>query len=176
MKRSQRRNTLQICPHRDSNSGGSDLWSNRVSVRQQNSGVHVFTSFYTIREVYIQLFISQTVPIIISSFVDLNITLIPVLVWKIVCQILQCLIGVIHPPEMVHIFQKKVANIWTNKWMFICAYAQISISENVFVCVSAFVLRTSYFIENFWPCYHSMLHHAIIHVQKYTFRKIICDH
>ena len=30
MKRSQRLNTLQICPRRDSNSGDSDLWSNTL--------------------------------------------------------------------------------------------------------------------------------------------------
>ena len=30
MKRSQRWNTLQICPRRDSNTGGSDLWSNTL--------------------------------------------------------------------------------------------------------------------------------------------------
>jgi len=28
MRRSERRNNLQICPRRDSNTGGSDLWSN----------------------------------------------------------------------------------------------------------------------------------------------------
>ena len=30
MKRSQRWNTLHICPRRDSNTGGSDLWSNTL--------------------------------------------------------------------------------------------------------------------------------------------------
>jgi len=35
MKWSQIWNTLQICPHRDSNSGGSDLWSNALSVGPQ---------------------------------------------------------------------------------------------------------------------------------------------
>ncbi|KAK2163817.1 hypothetical protein LSH36_74g14046 [Paralvinella palmiformis] len=30
MRRSQRRNNLQICPRRDSNTGGSDLWSNTL--------------------------------------------------------------------------------------------------------------------------------------------------
>ena len=30
MKRSERWNTLQICPRRDSNTGGSDLWSNTL--------------------------------------------------------------------------------------------------------------------------------------------------
>ena len=33
MKRSQRWNNLQICPHRDSNSGGSDLRSNTLPTR-----------------------------------------------------------------------------------------------------------------------------------------------
>ncbi|KAK2161092.1 hypothetical protein LSH36_121g02023 [Paralvinella palmiformis] len=33
MRRCQRRNTLQICPRRDSNSGGSDLWSNALPTR-----------------------------------------------------------------------------------------------------------------------------------------------
>ena len=33
MKRSRRWNTLQICPRRSSNSGGSDLWSNALPVR-----------------------------------------------------------------------------------------------------------------------------------------------
>ena len=33
MKRSQRWNTLQICQYRDSNSGGSDLWSNTLPTR-----------------------------------------------------------------------------------------------------------------------------------------------
>ena len=33
MKRSQRWNTLQICPRRDSNLGGSNLWSNALSIR-----------------------------------------------------------------------------------------------------------------------------------------------
>jgi len=33
MKRSQRWNTLQICPCRDSNSRGSELWSNTLPVR-----------------------------------------------------------------------------------------------------------------------------------------------
>ena len=30
MRRSERRNNLQICPRRDSNTGGSDLWSNTL--------------------------------------------------------------------------------------------------------------------------------------------------
>ena len=33
MERSQRWNTLQICPRRDSNSGGSELWSNAPPAR-----------------------------------------------------------------------------------------------------------------------------------------------
>ena len=33
MKRSQRWNTVQICPRRDSNSGSSDLWSNALPTR-----------------------------------------------------------------------------------------------------------------------------------------------
>jgi len=33
MKPSQRWNTLQICPSRGSNSGGSDMWSNALPVR-----------------------------------------------------------------------------------------------------------------------------------------------
>ena len=33
MKLSQRWNTLQICPRQDSNSGGSELWSNALPVR-----------------------------------------------------------------------------------------------------------------------------------------------
>ena len=32
MKRSQRRNTIQISPRQDSNSSGSDLWSNALPV------------------------------------------------------------------------------------------------------------------------------------------------
>ena len=35
MKRSQRWNTLSICLHRDSNSGGSDLWSNALPTRPE---------------------------------------------------------------------------------------------------------------------------------------------
>ena len=35
MKRSQRWNTLQICPHRGSNSGGSDMWSKNLPVRSE---------------------------------------------------------------------------------------------------------------------------------------------
>jgi len=47
-------------------------------------GVHVFTSFCTILEDYMQLFISPMFPVTVSSFVDLNvINLIPVSVWKI---------------------------------------------------------------------------------------------
>ena len=34
MKRSQRWNNLQICPRRDSNRGGSDLWSNTLPLDQ----------------------------------------------------------------------------------------------------------------------------------------------
>ena len=30
MRRSERRNNLQICPRRDSNTGGSDLWSSTL--------------------------------------------------------------------------------------------------------------------------------------------------
>ena len=33
MKQSQRWNTLEICPCRDLNSGGSDLWSNALPIR-----------------------------------------------------------------------------------------------------------------------------------------------
>ena len=44
----------------------------------------------------------------------------------------------------------KVATIRTNKLMFIGACVQINIRENVIVCVSAFVMKTSYFIEQFY--------------------------
>jgi len=33
--------------------------------------------------------------------------------------------------------------------MLIGARAQINVHENVFICVSAFVMKTSYFIEQF---------------------------
>ena len=35
MKRSQLLNTLQICPRRDSNSGGSNMWSNALDFSQE---------------------------------------------------------------------------------------------------------------------------------------------
>ena len=44
------------------------------------SGVHIFTSFYTILDHYIQLFMFS---VIVTSFVNFNINLIPVFVWKI---------------------------------------------------------------------------------------------
>ena len=42
MRRSERRNNLQICPHRDSITGGSDLWSNTLLPLDQRWQMFVF--------------------------------------------------------------------------------------------------------------------------------------
>ena len=42
MKRSQRWSTLQICTHRGSNSGGSDLWSKALPVRPRRRPIVYF--------------------------------------------------------------------------------------------------------------------------------------
>ena len=47
-------------------------------------------------------------------------------------------------------FTDEGSNYLTNKWTFIGACAQINIYDNVLVCVSAFVMKTSYFIEQFY--------------------------
>ena len=43
MKRSQRWNILQICPRRDSNSGGGALWSNALPIRRQRRPTNIYT-------------------------------------------------------------------------------------------------------------------------------------
>jgi len=64
-------------------------------------------------------------PVIVSLFVDLNINLTSMF-------------------EIENVFQLKVANMWTNKLIFIGARAQINICENLFGCVSGFVMKTVY--------------------------------
>ena len=49
MKQSQRWNNLQICPHRDLNMGGSDLWSNMLPLDHRDAHLllwvnHIFRS------------------------------------------------------------------------------------------------------------------------------------
>ena len=44
MRRSQRRNNLQICPRRDSNTGGSDLWSNTLPLDHGGAPPNAVTS------------------------------------------------------------------------------------------------------------------------------------
>ena len=46
MQLSQRWNTLQICPCRDSNSGGSDLWYNETGIYKQGSATHHTHLYY----------------------------------------------------------------------------------------------------------------------------------
>jgi len=41
------------------------------------------------------------------------------------------LIRDIHPSEIVHIFQKNVAKIWTIKWTFVVACAQRNVRESI---------------------------------------------
>ena len=45
-KRSERWNNLQICPRRDSNSGGSDLWSNAPTVRPRRRPFNWQTRYF----------------------------------------------------------------------------------------------------------------------------------
>jgi len=113
-----------------------------VGGRAAIPGVHEFTSFCIILEDYLKLFISKMFPVIFSSFVDITINPFLVFVWKIyyfykiVQKQQQCLISDIHPPEIVDVFQMKVANIWTNEWKFKGASAQINVREsiNALVC------------------------------------------
>ena len=45
MRRSQRRNNLQICPRRDSNTGGSDLWSNTLPLDHGGALGHPYEQY-----------------------------------------------------------------------------------------------------------------------------------
>ena len=51
LKPSQRWNNLQICPRRYSNRGGSDLWSNTLSLDYEGA-LHIFNEFSHISIVY----------------------------------------------------------------------------------------------------------------------------
>ena len=50
----------------------------------------------------------------------------------------------------IHVVQMKVTTIWTNKWTFIGACAQINVHENIVVFVSAFCNEMSNVIEQFY--------------------------
>jgi len=91
---------------------------------------------------YIQMFILQMFPVTVSSCIVLSINLIPLFVsfCKIVQKLQQCWIGGIHKSEIVHVFQIKVANIWTNKLTLIGLCAQINVCESIILLV-----------YNLWP-------------------------
>ena len=54
-----------------------------ITVEVGKNRESMYSPCCTILEDYIQLFISQMFPVIVSSFVDLNINFIRVFVWKI---------------------------------------------------------------------------------------------
>jgi len=129
--------------------GSTSCWSchrwtkNRYQSRGvRKSAVHVSSSFCTILEDAIELFMSQMFSVMVSSFVDLNIHCTPMFVWKMIsfCQIVQkgtalfdwCYSSLRNSA----CFSDKGSNyIWANKWMFISAWAEINVHEliNLFV-------------------------------------------
>jgi len=92
-----------------------------------------------ILEDYMQLFISK---IFINCWLKHKSYL--SVVWKIksFCKVTAMFVWWCSSPWNSACFFIKVAIIWTSKWTFIGACAQINVRENVFVCISAFVLKT----------------------------------
>ena len=67
MRRSERRNNLQICPHRDSNTGGSDLWSNTLPLDHEGAPVNIKKVIYNLNGQYRVDHISGIVMLIMSK-------------------------------------------------------------------------------------------------------------
>ena len=53
MKRNERWNTLQKCPHRDSNWSGGDLWSKALPTRPRRRALSLFIYIYIYIYIYI---------------------------------------------------------------------------------------------------------------------------